>query len=104
MAHFLGLCHGNCGLRYVGGILHPKKLGFRGFKGQFDVKKANFRGLTAKIGCLRPILKFRPMTNFHGLRNGNCALCYIEGILEPIKLDFRSLKCQFDVKRPILGD
>ena len=59
MTHFLGLCHGNCGLRYVGGILHPRKLDFRCVKGQFDVKKANFRGLTAKIGYLRPILTSR---------------------------------------------
>ena len=59
MAHFLGFCHGNCGIRYVGGILQPRKLGFRGFKGQFDVKKANFRGLTAQIGYLRPILTSR---------------------------------------------
>ena len=59
MAPFLGLGHGNCGLRYVGGILHPRKLGFRGVKGQFDVKKANFRELTAKIGYLRPILTSR---------------------------------------------
>ena len=59
MAHFLGLCHGNCGLRYIGGIFQPIRLGFRGVKGQFDVKKANFRGLTAKIGYLRPILTSR---------------------------------------------
>ena len=54
-----GLRHGNCGLRYIGGIFQPIKLGFRGAKGQFDVKKANFRGLTAKIGYLRPILTSR---------------------------------------------
>ena len=59
MAHFLVLCHGKCGLRYVGGILQPRKLDFRGLKGQFDVKRANFRGLTAKIGYLRPILTSR---------------------------------------------
>ena len=35
------------------------KLDFRSLKCQFDVKKANFRGLTAKIGYLKPILKFR---------------------------------------------
>ena len=35
---------------YVGGVLEFKKLGLRGLKGQFDVKKANFRGLIAKIG------------------------------------------------------
>ena len=36
-----------------------RKLDFRGFKGQFDVKKANFRGLIAKIGHYRPILTTR---------------------------------------------
>ena len=43
-------------LRYVGGVLELRKLDFRGLKGQFDVKKANFRGLIAKIGHYRPIL------------------------------------------------
>ena len=33
-----------------------RKLDFRDLKGQFDVKKANFRGLIAEIGYLRPIL------------------------------------------------
>ena len=32
-----------------------RKLDFRGLKGQFDVKKANFRELIAKIGHYRPI-------------------------------------------------
>ena len=59
MTHFHGLCHENCALRYVGGILELRKLDFRGLKGQFDVKKANFRGLIAKIGHLRPILASR---------------------------------------------
>ena len=59
MAHFHGLCHRNCTQRYVGGILELRKLDFRGLKGQFDVKKANFRGLIAKIGHLRPILVSR---------------------------------------------
>ena len=44
---------------YVGGILEFRKSDFRGLKGQFDVKKANFRGLVAKIGYLRPILASR---------------------------------------------
>ena len=56
MAHFLGIFHGNCALRYVGGVLEVKKLDFRGLKCQFDVKKVNFRGLTAKSGHYRPIL------------------------------------------------
>ena len=59
MAYFHGMCHGNCALRYVGGILELRKLDFRGLKGQFDVKKANFRGLIAKISHLRPILATR---------------------------------------------
>ena len=33
-----------------------RKLNFGGLKGQFDVRKANFRGLIAKIGHYRPIL------------------------------------------------
>ena len=60
MDHFHGICHGNCDLRYVGGVLELIKLDFRGLIGQFDVKMANFRGLIAKIGCLRPILTSRP--------------------------------------------
>ena len=59
MTHIHGLCHGNCALRYVGGILELRKLDFRGLKGQFDVKKANFRGLIAKIGHYMPILATR---------------------------------------------
>ena len=53
MAQFHGLYHGNCDLGFVGGIFELVKLEFRGLKGQFDVKKANFRGLIAKIGYLR---------------------------------------------------
>ena len=59
MAHFNGLCHGNCALRHVEESLEIRKLDFRGLKGQFDVKKDNFRGLIAKIGHLRPILASR---------------------------------------------
>ena len=50
------LCHRNSALRYVGRVLEHRKLGFRGLKGQFDVKKRNFSGVIAKIGHLRPIL------------------------------------------------
>ena len=39
MAHFHGLCHGNCDLRYIRGILELRKVDFRGLKDQFDVKK-----------------------------------------------------------------
>ena len=49
MPYFHEVCHGSCALRYIKGILVLRKLGFRGFKDQFDVKKANFRGLIAKI-------------------------------------------------------
>ena len=56
MAYFLGIFHGNCDLRNVGGVLEFRKLDFWGLKGQFDVKKANFRGLIAKISHYRPIL------------------------------------------------
>ena len=102
MAHFLGIFHGNCALRYVGGVLEIKKLDFRGLKGQFDVKMANFRGLIAKIGHLRPILtdyKNHLMTHFLGICHGNCALRYFEGVLEVKKFDFRGLKGQFNAKK-----
>ena len=59
MDHFHGICHGNCDLRYVGGVLELIKLDFRGLIGQFDVKKANFRGLIAQIDHCRPILASR---------------------------------------------
>ena len=44
---------------HIGWILELRNLDFRGLKGQFDVKKANFRGLIAKIAHLRPILATR---------------------------------------------
>ena len=40
-------------------VLELKEVDFRGLKGQFDVKKANFRGLIAKIGRYRPVLVTR---------------------------------------------
>ena len=52
MAHFYGIYHGNCALSYVRGFLVLTKLNFGGLKGQFDVKKANFRGLIAKIAVV----------------------------------------------------
>ena len=55
MANFHGIYHGNCALKCVGVVLELRKLDFRGFEGQFDVKKANFRGLIAKIGHYWPI-------------------------------------------------
>ena len=59
MTHFPGICHGNCALRYVGGVLEFRKLDFWGLIGQNDVKMANFRGLIAKIGHYRHILATR---------------------------------------------
>ena len=59
MAHFNGLCHMNCDLKHIGGILELRKLDFRRLKGQFDVKKANLRTLKAKNGYLWPILAYR---------------------------------------------
>ena len=56
MSYFLGILHGNCDPRNVGGVLELGKLDCRGLKGQFDVKKANFRGLITKIGHYTPIL------------------------------------------------
>ena len=60
MDYFLGIFHGNCNLRNVGGVLEFRKLDFRGLKGQFDVKKANFRGLIAKIGYYWTIWLLEP--------------------------------------------
>ena len=40
-------------------FLELRKLNFRGLKGQIDVKKANLRGLIARIGHYRPILATR---------------------------------------------
>ena len=39
------------------------------------------------------------MTHFNGLFYGNCALRYIGKFLQLIKLDFRSLIGQIDVKK-----
>ena len=49
MAHFDGLGHGNCVLRFVKKVLVLRKLDFKGLKGQFNVKKANFRGQTSRV-------------------------------------------------------
>ena len=48
MIHFHGIHHGKFDPRYVGGFLEFRKLDFMGLKGQFDVKKANFRVLKAR--------------------------------------------------------
>ena len=59
MTHFHGLCHRSCDLKYIAGVLELRKLDFMGLKCEFDVKKAHFRELIAKIGYLRPILTSR---------------------------------------------
>ena len=59
IANFHGLCHENCALLYVGGVLELRKFGIRDLNGRFDVKKAYLQGLVAKIGYLRPILALR---------------------------------------------
>ena len=53
--HFHGLHHENYALSYVEEILVHRKMNLMGLKVQFHVKKANFRGLMAKIGHCRPI-------------------------------------------------
>ena len=59
VAYFLGIWDRNCVPRYVGGVLEFKKSDFMGLKCQFDVKKANFKGLIAKFSHLKPILASR---------------------------------------------
>ena len=49
MTHFHDLSHGNCALKYIGGIFELRKLYFGGLQGIFDVKKANFRGYKLKL-------------------------------------------------------
>ena len=56
MIHFHGIFHREFELSYVGEFLEFKILDFRGLKGQFDVKKANFRELIAKTVHYRHIL------------------------------------------------
>ena len=82
-------------LRYVGGIIEPIKLDFRGLKGQFHVKKVNFRGLIAKIGHVRPLFASRTH-HFHGICHGNCDLKFIGVVLELRKINFRGLESQFE--------
>ena len=42
------------------------------------------------------------MTHFHGKYYGNCALMNVGAVLEFIKLDFKGLKGQLDLKRDSL--
>ena len=42
------------------------------------------------------------MTHFHGKYYGKCALMNVGAVLEFIKLDFKSLKGQLDLKRDSL--
>ena len=50
-----------------------KIIDFWGLKGKFDVKRGKFRGVIAKIGCLRPILAsrnhLRPIFMVHVIKN-----------------------------------
>ena len=55
MAHFYGVFHGYFTLRYVGGVLVLRKLDLGVSNVNTMSKKANFRGLIAKIGNYRPI-------------------------------------------------
>ena len=60
MAHLYGICHRNCALKYDGGILELRKLDFMGLKVQFDVKKANYKGLIPIYSySYKPILTSR---------------------------------------------
>ena len=96
MAYFHETYHEICALRYVEGVLVLRKLDFRGLKGQYDAKKANFRGLIVKIGHYWPIWATRThlWPIFYGVFHGNYALTYVGGVLVLRKLDFRGLKCQ----------
>ena len=104
MIHFHGICHGEFDLRYVGGFLKFRKLDFGRLRGQFDVKKANFRGLIAEIGHYNHILASRinlwPI--FMDYTIGIVALMYAERILELTKLNFRGFQGRFDVKKSIV--
>ena len=44
------------------------------------------------------------MAHFHGIYHGNCALMDVGAVIEFRKLDFKGLKGQLDLKRPVLGD
>ena len=72
MAHFHGIYHGNCALKYVGGVLKVRKLDFRGLKGQIDVTKDNSRGLIAKIDHDSPISATNSTLNWSIMAN----FCY----------------------------
>ena len=52
MTNLHELYHRNSAQRYVGRVLDNKKLDFRGLKGQFGVKKANFRRLITILAIL----------------------------------------------------
>ena len=105
MAHFYRLYHGNCALRFGGGIPELKKLDFRGLEGQFDAKKDNFRGQIAKNQQLRPILASRThLCRIYGLFHKNCSLRYVGNILELKNCISGVPKADSLSKRPILGD
>ena len=83
MTHFHDLSHGNCVLKYIGGIFELRKLYFGDLQEIFDVKKANFRGLLAKIGCLMPIWAF-------GIHKRPIFIIYFMGIVSSILEGFSS--------------
>ena len=91
MTLFHESCHGNCALRYFGGIVKLSKLGFRCPNGQFEVKKE----LIAKIGYMRPILGSRAYLwpIFLEYAIGIVPQGMLEGFLEFQKLDFR-VRCR----------
>ena len=72
MAHFHELCHGNCCLWYIEGIVELRKLDFRSLNDQFGVKMASFTGLLSEIDYLGTTLPFRipvwPIFMIYGMK------------------------------------
>ena len=100
MANFHDLCHRTCALKCIEVIFELRKVDFGGLNGQFNVKKANFRGLLAKIDLFGAYLGFENPLATHfldrncALRNcalRNCVLRYVQGIYDHRKLDFGGL-------------
>ena len=72
-------------------VLELRKICFRGLKGPFDVKNANFMRLIAKNGYFWPILAYRThlWPIFMDYAIGIVAPRYVRGILQSMKLGFR---------------
>ena len=102
MTHFHDSCHGKCLLRHVEGVLELQKFDFWSPSNQFDIKKANFVGLLAKIASLRHILASRahlwPVFCVFFCREKS-SLKFIGVIDGQWKLDFWGLKSHFDAKK-----